>query len=312
MTEPMGLREAAIAWLQMRTDCGQEPLTRDDILDFTFQGETFRLQAPQQGIWKPRGFQAALSITTKFSRPGEKPPYEDDFSSEGVPTYMWRGDDPFHHENVALRNAMDLKMPIIWYYGVGLNPARYLSFAPMLVIDEDYAAKRFYLTPVDDMEAVQAIESSPIEGALRRYIVRQSKARVHQPVFRSTVLTAYENRCAVCSLAHPRLLDAAHIVDDKNPNGIASVVNGLAMCKIHHAAFDGYFLGVRPDQVIQIRHDLLDEIDGPMLKHGLQELHGKKLMTVPKHARDRPSRTHLEEKYELFKTATLDDMVSTI
>lgn len=29
----------------------------------------------------------------------------------------------------------------------------------------------------------------------------------------------------------------------------------LALCKLHHAAFDRYFLGVRPDYVLQVRPD---------------------------------------------------------
>ena len=122
------------------------------------------------------------------------------------------------------------------------------------------------------------------------------------------VLSAYENRCTVCMLAHPSLLDAAHIVPDNDERGVASVVNGLAMCKIHHAAFDRYFLGIRPDYVVEIRHDLLEEIDGPMLKHGLQELHGNSLMTVPKSRRQRPERDLLEHKYEQFRNATMNDV----
>lgn len=304
MSEPPGLRMAAIEWLQARSDGGREPLTREQILDFTFRGEPFRLQAPYQGIWKPKGFQGALSITTKFTRVGEKPPYDDDFSDGGIPTYMWRGDDPYHPENMGVRTAMELDQPVIWFLGIGGKPPLYLPIAPMLVVDEDRDAKRFYLTPVDDFDAVRALESSAVEGALKRYVVRQTRARVHQPAFRASVLAAYENRCAVCSLAHPSLLDAAHIVADRDEKGIASVVNGLAMCKIHHAAFDSNFLGVRPDYVIQIRRDILLENDGPMLRHGLQELHGNELMCVPSVKRDRPLPELLEIKFEEFTSAT--------
>lgn len=304
MTEPSGLRMAAIEWLHAHSDSGREPLTRDQILNFTFRGERFRLQAPYQGIRKPMGFRGALSITTKFTRNGEKAPYDDDFSNDGVPTYMWRGEDPFHHENVALRTAMELGQPVIWFLGMGGKPPLYLPIAPMLVIDEDRDAKRFFLTPVDDFEDVLALESSTVEGALKRYVVRQTKTRVHQPAFRASVLAAYENRCSVCALAHAALLDAAHIVADRDEKGIASVVNGLSMCKIHHAAFDRNFLGVRPDHIVEIRSDLLLEVDGPMLRHGLQDLHGQELLCVPRSRRDRPRRELLEHKYEEFKSAT--------
>ena len=42
--------------------------------------------------------------------------------------------------------------------------------------------------------------------------------------------------------------------------------NGLALCKIHHAAYDSRILGVSPDLVVQIRADILDETDGPLLE----------------------------------------------
>jgi hypothetical protein len=46
--------------------------------------------------------------------------------------------------------------------------------------------------------------------------------------------------------------------------------NGLALCKRHHAAFDRYLIGVTPDLEVTVRLDVLAEIDGPTLQHGLQ------------------------------------------
>jgi len=47
-------------------------------------------------------------------------------------------------------------------------------------------------------------------------------------------------------------------------------INGLALCKLHHAAFDANIIGVTPDLEVTVRLDVLQEIDGPMLQHGLQ------------------------------------------
>ena len=77
------------------------------------------------------------------------------------------------------------------------------------------------------------------------------------------------------------------------------VPNGMAMCKIHHAAYDRDFLGVTPDYEIRINADLLNEVDGPMLKHGLQEMHGAQL-TLPRRTSDRPARDRLAERFEAF------------
>lgn len=81
------------------------------------------------------------------------------------------------------------------------------------------------------------------------------------------------------------------------------VSNALAMCKIHHAAYDQNFLGIRPDYVIEIHHRLLDEIDGPMLLHGLQDHHGVALRQIPRVRAERPSPERLEIRYAEFRAA---------
>jgi putative restriction endonuclease len=61
---------------------------------------------------------------------------------------------------------------------------------------------------------------SAVEDAVRRYILREIRQRVHQPVFRATIMRAYGTRCAVCALAHTELLDAAHIIPDSHEYGL--------------------------------------------------------------------------------------------
>ena len=79
--------------------------------------------------------------------------------------------------------------------------------------------------------------------------------------------------------------------------------NGLALCKIHHAAFDQNILGVRPDLVVEVRRDILAEVDGPMLRHGLQEMAGV-TVCAPTRRDARPDRARLKERYEQFRTAS--------
>jgi len=106
----------------------------------------------------------------------------------------------------------------------------------------------------------------------------------------------------VCRLKHVELLDAAHIVPDADPSGEPVVPNGLALCKIHHAAFDRHILGIRPDLVVEVRRDILEEIDGPMLRYGLQEMNGQRLH-LPARRADRPAPEFVEKRYELFREA---------
>lgn len=299
------LRMAAIEWLKFRTDDGAIPLTRDEIKDFRFEDEPFALQATQQGIRKPRQLSAALSIQTVFRKDGQQRPYEDAIGSDGLLRYMWQGDDPNHHDNRALREAMNANLPLIWFVGVGMGPAIFQVVCPVYLMAEEPEHKRFVIVPHDE-EALLLQGSgreSVVEETLRKYLSAETKIRLHQPVFRSTVLRAYEDRCAVCNLGHRVLLDAAHIVPDAHELGVASVVNGLALCKIHHAAFDSSLMGIRPDFVVQIRPDLLEEQDGPMLEYGLKGRHGQKLMMLPSKKAERPRADLLEITYDKFLSA---------
>jgi len=105
---------------------------------------------------------------------------------------------------------------------------------------------------------------------------------------------------ARCRLRHASLLDAAHITPDHDPRSVPAVSDDLALCKIHRAVLNENILGVRPDMVIEVRTDILQAIDGPMLRHGLQEMHGLPL-TLPRKRADRPSGDALEERYERFR-----------
>jgi putative restriction endonuclease len=126
--------------------------------------------------------------------------------------------------------------------------------------------------------------------------------RLHQEQFRRLVLRAYREQCAICRLRHLDLLDAAHILGDKHPLGEPVVSNGLGLCKIHHSAFDAYILGIDPDARVHIRADVLEERDGPMLKHGLQELNGVRL-TLPRKPDLQPNKDFLAERFAEFLAA---------
>lgn len=291
------LRAEAMTWLERRTDDGREPITRSELADFTFDGAPFRLIATQQGIWKPAVLRAALSIVTAAPRVGRQP-YDDTIGADGVLRYKWRGEQAGHPDNRALRAAADRGLPLIWFRGV--EAGIYLPVFPIKLFHEDRARREFH-GAIDPAQLV--VSGSAIEDQLRRYVQQQTWRRLHQPVFRTHVPRAYTERCAVCSLHHRELLDAAHILPDRDDLGVPAVRNGLALCKIHHSAYDANILGVTPEQVVQIRPDLLAEIDGPMLLHGLQGRHGQRLMVVPRRRTDGPDPDLLGERYRRFLAA---------
>lgn len=262
-----------------------------------FRGERVPLLGPQ-GIFKPKILDLPLSITT-----APNSPYDDSFTTEGMVRYRYRGTNPRHHDNVRLRAAMMQRKPLVYFHGV--VPGRYVAAWPAFIVGDD--PKGLFVTvAVDDKASL----STPIENwaaedgsdARRRYITSAVKVRLHQRLFRERVLAAYREQCALCRLRHVALLEAAHITPDSDPNGEPVVANGVSLCKLHHAAFDQNILGIRPDYVVEIRRDILEEVDGPMLRFGLQEMHGSKI-NVPRREHLRPDKLALERRYQSFVEA---------
>lgn len=120
-------RQAAMTWLDERKRRGHERFAYDQLADFKYNGVRTPLIDRQRGIRKPANFQAALSIRTTYTPPGKPKPYDDRVAADGLLRYKYRGDDPNHHENRALRAAFELQLPLIWFVGVasGVYDAQY-------------------------------------------------------------------------------------------------------------------------------------------------------------------------------------------
>lgn len=296
MVQEDQIRMAAFKWLEEQT-------MFEDILSwstlqqgFSYQGQRITLVGPQ-GIWKPRAFKTMpISITTSPNSP-----YSDGLTDDGLLHYKYRGTDPFHPDNVGLRQAMVEQVPLIYFHGIAVN--KYLAAWPVFIIGDNPTNLTFTVAVDDKQHAlVDRATLGEVDEYRRQYITASFKVRLHQRAFRTRVLEAYRSQCAFCQLRHAELLDAAHITPDSSPDGMPVVTNGLSLCKIHHAAFDRHFIGVSPDYEIVVREDLLHEQDGPMLRHGIQEIHQRKLI-LPRKAIEHPDRDRLAERFEEFRKA---------
>lgn len=272
---------------------------------FSFQGERVAFRNPQMGIWRPQQLAgasgAALTVVTVQPRAGRPRPYDDQIASDqDYFLYRYQGEDPNYWTNRAVRRAFELQRPLIYLYGI--SPGVYDPIFPCYVTEDLPSGLSFHLTP--DLETMRPLPSQlpPQVGVQRAYAMRAIKTRLHQRRFRELVVDAYGCRCSICRLRHWQLLDAAHIIPDREERGLAEIPNGLALCRIHHAAFDAHILGVDAERKVHIRRDILEERDGPMLQHGLQEMDGHSL-AVPRDERLQPNRDYLAERFERFKAA---------
>ncbi|MDA0136342.1 HNH endonuclease [Solirubrobacter sp. CPCC 204708] len=260
------------------------------------------------GIHRPKEFagRAALSLTTTPPT-DEDAPYDDGYDEETQTfTYHYRRPKSdterariaAARDNGAMRAAFEIAVPLIYFNGI--VPSQYTPIAPIYLTHDDPIKER-----VEFQVAWPTAEIKPdfdFDEPARRYATRQAHYRLHQQRFRENVLRAYSRQCAVCRLREVPLLQAAHIIGDTESRGTATVANGIALCAIHHLAYDRNLLGIAPDGVVHIATRLLHEIDGPMLKVGLQGFHGSPIQ-IPRRPRDRPDPELLEIRFGRFRDA---------
>ena len=295
-----GIRRAVFEWLTHHRQERGETFSREELANFEFMGKRVPLVGPS-GIWKPAVCELPISIATIAGGP-----YDDAFD-EGSSrlTYAYRGTDPQHRDNRGLRQAMRDRIPLVYF--VALTPGVYVAQYPVFIVD-DHPETLTFNVQVDDIGTTFSTASGlggVAEGvdARRSYVTRAVRQRLHQVAFRERVIRAYQERCALCLLRHEELLDAAHITPDSADEGEPVVTNGIALCKLHHAAFDRLFFAIRPDYVIEVRPSILLEHDGPMLVVGLQQIHDKTIY-LPRRAVDRPDQARLQKRYEEFRQAS--------
>lgn len=297
-----GLRLAAFAMVRRLTEVLGELGARDLKAGFEFHGERIPLVNPQRGIFKPQQMRYLLSIRTVYPRSGARVWYDDQrhvhrqiYEGDEAADYAFMGQNPDAADNRWLREAMENRIPVIYFLGVA--PGLYQAIVPAYVVGWDTQGLKARV-------AFGAVEAATLEfpatGMERRYGLQQVKRRLHQASFREAVIAAYDGRCAVSGLPEQRLLDAAHIMPDANEElGHAMVPNGIPLSKIHHAAFDGHLIGIDPDFRIHVADRLLKTKDGELLEV-LKRLHHAKLH-LPARRRDWPDQERLAIRFDQFR-----------
>ncbi len=290
------IRMAAFKWLEEQTSVFGDVFPRELLIKGFYLNEQRITLVGPQGIWKPKALESIpLSITTTVNSP-----YSDSFSGEYI-RYSYMGTDPYHPVNKGLRKALEYQVPLIYFFGI--VKGKYLAVWPVFIVG-DNPSSLYFTVAADDLKTLKnkihmSAEENP-ENERRRYITSAVRTRMHQRSFRERVLQAYKEQCALCRLRHLQLLDAAHIIADTEETGQPLVINGLSLCKIHHAAFDSDIIGITPDYQIKVREDVLHETDGPMLKYGIQGLQDQKLL-LPRDKNKWPDRERLDVRYNRFK-----------
>ena len=144
-----------------------------------------------------------------------------------------------------------------------------------------------------------ATDNTAIKAAVqipRRHVVVQTRKALRALDFRDRVLTAYSHQCATCGI-QLRLLDGAHILPVSEPGSTDETSNGVALCTLHHRAYDRGLLTFDGDYRIhlndmQVRDLVVARHDGK-LSEFRDSL--RRTLHLPPDRRDRPNRTFVDQ-----------------
>lgn len=112
---------------------------------------------------------------------------------------------------------------------------------------------------------------------------------VRRSDFSNRIRVAYKDRCCVCEM-QLELVDAAHIVPVGVPLGSDDTRNGLALCKLHHKAYDDGLLGILPDYSVTVSSTQMARL-GAIKKLGglaLFEANLRSAIALPYNPSERP------------------------
>lgn len=128
--------------------------------------------------------------------------------------------------------------------------------------------------------------------------VTSTSKKIRDNAFRMQIKKLYKNRCAICGkkrftvAAYPEI-QAAHIFP-KEKNGSDDWRNGLALCRLHHWAFDGGLIAISDALKIMVR----PEIKGQMDYEEIFQFEGKRIL-LPTPEKYKPVSLYLEAHRKL-------------
>ena len=270
-------------------------------LGFEYNNEKILIANKARGIFKPKQMtRGLLSIKTTIPRKGRVNIYNDKEDDNGFFRYSLQRGDPKSGGNKHLWEALEDSTPFIYFYPIA--PAVYNAIWPCFVKNihphDNYAE----ITVGSEIPAPS--ESNQHWYAPKdietRYIVRETKIRLHQASFREAVLFAYDKKCAITGLPSPKLLEAAHIIPDQLIGEKQSVTNGIALSRLHHKAYDVNLIGIDPDYKIHVSDELRLGNSNKFLKVGILDFEGRDI-TLPKNIGMCPNKDYLARRFEDYE-----------
>jgi putative restriction endonuclease len=152
-------------------------------------------------------------------------------------------------------------------------------------------------------EDAEAVEDEEIEGDVappRAFAVIATKRALRALDFGRRVLAAYGHQCAMCGV-QLRLVDAAHILPASDPNSTDQTQNGVALCPLHHRAYDRALVTFDANLEVYQNTAAIRSLEAEDRSGGLPEFRKalRRILIAPADRRDRPSERFVAEANRL-------------
>lgn len=134
----------------------------------------------------------------------------------------------------------------------------------------------------------------------RRYAFSQTRRALRDLNFSKRVFTAYAYRCAMCGI-QLHLLEGAHIVPVAEPDSTDETSNGVALCALHHKAYDDSLVTFDVKYRVRLNEERLKELKKLDHHGGLGGFRKalRPIILLPPDRRDRPDPAHVSHANEL-------------
>jgi putative restriction endonuclease len=130
----------------------------------------------------------------------------------------------------------------------------------------------------------------------RQYAVAETRRALRALDFSARVLGAYGHRCAMCGI-QLKLLEGAHILPVPDPESTDETSNGVALCVLHHRAYDRSLVMFDQDYTIRVNEKKVAELRAANLDGGLNRFTDslREVIQVPAENAQRPNRVFVEK-----------------
>ena len=109
---------------------------------------------------------------------------------------------------------------------------------------------------LEEEYSLESVVADAVDESERETIV---KTRVNQELFRSAVLSSYDDACCITGIDLPPLLVASHIKPwSKDPRERLNPRNGLCLNALHDRAFDRGLISVDPSFTVRVSRKIKD------------------------------------------------------